>query len=97
MLRNGGTFVEIGLYFSGRTVAFDPSSIVTSGKRIVGSVMYRPILMSTILDFLVRNRDKLPFHKMVSHKFKLADINEAFAQAEWDQRQTPVTRAVLVP
>ena len=97
MLRNGGTFVEIGLYFAGRTVAFDPSSIVTSGKRIIGSVMYRPILMSTILDFLVRNRDKLPFHKMVSHKFKLADINEAFAQAEWDQRQTPVTRAVLVP
>lgn len=97
MLTNGGTFVEIGLYFSGQTVAFDPSTIVLTGKRIVGSVMYRPILMSTILDFLLRNRNELPFHKMVSHKFKLEDVNKAFAQAEWNQRQTPVTRAVLVP
>ena len=97
MLRHGGTFVEIGLFFRGRTVAFDPSTLVLSGKRIIGSIMYRPILMSTILDFLVRNVDKRPFHKMVSHKFRLADINEAFAQAEWHQRQTDVIQAVLVP
>ena len=97
MLRNGGTFVEIGLYFPGRTITFDPSTIVLSGKRLIGSIMYPPILMATILDFLVRTRDKLPFHKMVSHKFALADISEAFVQAEWDQRQTQVTRAVLVP
>ena len=97
MLTNGGTFVEIGLYFSGQTVPFDPSTLVLTGKRIVGSVMYRPTLMSTILDFLVRNRYKLPFHTLVSHKFKLEDVNEAFTQSEWNQRQTPVTRAVLVP
>jgi L-iditol 2-dehydrogenase len=97
MLTNGGTFVEIGLYFSGQTVPFDPSTLVLTGKRIMGSVMYRPILMSTILDFLVRTRHKLPFHTLISHKFKLADVNEAFAQAEWHQRQTPITRAVLVP
>ena len=97
MLTNGGTFVEIGLYFSGQTIPFDPSTLVLTGKRIVGSVMYRPILMATILDFLVRTRHKLPFHTLISHKFKLADVNEAFARAEWHQRQTPVTRAVLVP
>ena len=97
MLTNGGTFVEIGLYFGGQTIPFDPSVLVTTGKRIVGSIMYRPVLMSTILDFLVRNRNKLPFEKMISHKFKLEDVNDAFQQAEWDQRQTQVTRAVLVP
>ena len=91
MLRNGGTFVEIGLYFPGRTISFDPSTIVLSGKRLIGSFMYPPILMATILDFLVRTRDKLPFQKMVSHKFALADISEAFVQAEWHQRQTQVT------
>jgi Zn-dependent alcohol dehydrogenase len=63
----------------------------------MGSVMYRPILMSTILDFLVRNRHKLPFRKLVSHHYKLDNVNEAFAQAEWNQRQTQITRAVLVP
>ena len=31
------------------------------------------------------------------HSFPLADVNEAFAQAEWADRQTTITRAVLVP
>ena len=26
-----------------------------------------------------------------------AEVNDAFAQAEWDQTQTPITRAMLVP
>jgi threonine dehydrogenase-like Zn-dependent dehydrogenase len=63
-LTRGGTFVEIGLYFSGQRVPFDPSTLVLTGKRIMGSVMYRPVLMSTILDFLVRTRHKLPFHTL---------------------------------
>lgn len=31
------------------------------------------------------------------HKFKLEDVNEAFAQAGWSQWQTQITRAVLFP
>ena len=96
MLTKGGTFVEIGHISPGK-VEIDPSSIVRSGKRIIGSIMYKPVLMATILDFLVRSHRRLPFDKIVSHKFKLADIDEAFAKAEWDQRQTEVTRAVLEP
>ena len=97
MLQNGGTFLEIGLFFRGQVVPFDPSTLVLTGKRIVGSVMYRPMVMATLLDFLVRKHRQLPFEKMVSHKFPLADINNALEQAEWDSRQTEVTRAVLVP
>ena len=96
MLGNGGTFVEIGDIVRGREVSIDPSKLL-AGKSIVGSLMYRPELLPTLLDFLVRNQHKLPFHKIISHKFPLADINEAFPQAEWNQRQTQVTRAVLVP
>jgi Zn-dependent alcohol dehydrogenase len=46
---------------------------------------------------MVKNVDRVPFHSIVSHRFKLADINEAFPQAEWSQRQTAVTRAMLEP
>ena len=60
-------------------------------------LMYRPIMLATILDFPVRNQDKRPFHKMLSHQFKLGDVDGAFAEAEWAQRQTQVLRAVLVP
>ena len=96
MLGSGGTFVEIGDVVPGREVSIDPSKLIR-GKSIMGSIMYRPAILAGALDFLVRNQHKVPFHKMVSHKFKLADINDAFPQAEWNQRQTEVTRAVLVP
>ena len=96
MLGNGGTFVEIGDIVRGREVSIDPSKLL-QGKSIIGSLMYRADLLPTLLNFLVRNQHKLPFHKLVSHKFPLAEVNEAFPQAEWDQRQTEVTRAMLVP
>ena len=96
MLSNGGTFVEIGDIVRGREVSIDPSKLLR-GKSIVGSIMYRPDMMPNLLSYLARNQNKIPFHKLISHKFPLADVNEAFAQAEWDQRQTAVTRAVLVP
>ena len=96
MLSNGGTFVEIGDIVPGREVSIDPSKLLP-GKRIIGSLMYRPATLATILDYMVRVQETVPFHKIVSHKFKLADINEAFPQAEWDQRRTDVTRAMLVP
>ena len=54
-------------------------------------------MLPTLLSFLVRTQHKLPFDKMISHKFPLEQVNEAFPQAEWSQRQTEVTRAVLVP
>ncbi len=96
MLSNGGTFVEIGDIVRGREVSIDPSKLL-AGKNIVGSLMYRPDLLPMLLNFLVRNQHKLPFHKIVSHKFPLAEVNEAFPKAEWNARQTDITRAMLVP
>jgi threonine dehydrogenase-like Zn-dependent dehydrogenase len=97
MLRNGGTYVDIGLFFAGRTVPFDASTIVMTGKKIMGSAMYKPVVLSTILDFLVRNKDRRPFEKLVSHRFPLDDINAAFDTSEWSGQDTAVVRAVLVP
>jgi threonine dehydrogenase-like Zn-dependent dehydrogenase len=96
MLSNGGTFVEIGDIVRGREVSIDPSKLL-SGKSILGSRMYRASLLPTLLDYLVRNQRRLPFHKLISHQYPLAEVNEAFTKAEWNQRQTEVTRAVLVP
>jgi Zn-dependent alcohol dehydrogenase len=96
MLSNGGTFVEIGDIVTGREVSIDPSKLLR-GKKIMGSLMYRPSTLAAILDYMVKNVDRLPFQKIVSHRFKLADINEAFPQAEWNQRQTTISRAMLEP
>ena len=96
MLSNGGTFVEIGDIVPGPTVAIDPSKLLR-GKTIVGSSMYRPSTLSDILDYMVKSQDHVPFQRIVSHTFPLADVNEAFPQAEWNQRQTTISRAMLVP
>src|SRR5918992_1949293 len=90
MLSNGGAFVEIGDIVRGREVSIDPSKLL-SGKSILGSRMYRASLLPVLLDYLVRNQRRLPFHKLISHKYPLAEVNEAFAKAEWNQRQTEVT------
>jgi threonine dehydrogenase-like Zn-dependent dehydrogenase len=95
MLRNGGTFLEIGLIFK-RPVMFDASALVFGGKRVVGSLMYRPHTLADVLDFLVRNQH-LPFRELVSHRFPLEDLNQAFEDSEWAQKSTEVVRGVLVP
>ncbi|HEX5368450.1 MAG TPA: zinc-binding dehydrogenase [Dehalococcoidia bacterium] len=95
-LANGGTFVEIGNIVRGNPIPFDPSTIL-AGKKIIGSAMYRPRLLPLMLETLVKKQGVLPYEKIVSHTFPLAEINAAFEQAEWADRQTAVMRSMLVP
>jgi len=95
-LANGGTFVEIGDIVRGRTVEIDPSTIL-SGKKIMGSVMYRPHLLPLMMDMLLKNQRDIPYDKIVSHTYPLADVNQAFVDSEWHERDTNVSRSMLVP
>lgn len=95
-LTNGGTFVEIGDIVRGRTVEFDPSTMLR-GKKIMGSLMYRPSLLPLMMETLVKKQDDIPYDRIVSHKYPLERVNDAFAEAEWSNKQTEVTRGMLVP
>jgi len=100
MVRNGGTYLEIGNISFGNTTPIDPSALVWGSKRIVGVVMYDPWVIPAALDHLVRTKNKYPHEEVVSHdKYKLDDINQAFDEAEWqkDGGGTKVRRAVIVP
>jgi threonine dehydrogenase-like Zn-dependent dehydrogenase len=97
MLGPGGTFVEVGLYYTGTSVPFDPSLVLRGEKRIVGSAGYPHELLPAILAFLLRTKDVVPWEKLVSHRFPLEQINEALEQADWARSDSGVTRAVLVP
>lgn len=100
MLRYGGTYLEIGCISRGRSVELDPSTLVWGSKRIVGVVMYDPWVIPRAIEFLVRCREKYPFHRLVSHTFPLEKIDEAFRQAEWYNREaapTTITRAAVAP
>ncbi len=98
MLRSGGTYLEIGTISRGATVDFEPSLLVWGSKKIVGVIQYDPWVIPRALDFLVRTKDRWPWPRILSHKYSLDKINEAFAASEWHNKETTsITRAALTP
>ena len=98
MLRHGGTYLEIGTISRGAKVEIEPSLLVWGSKRIVGVVQYDPWVLPQALDFLVRTRGRYPFDRLVSHKFPLEKIDDAFQASEWHNREsTSILRAALTP
>src|ERR671923_1535132 len=94
MLRPGGTYLEIGTISRGAKVELEPAQLVWGAKRIVGVIMYDPWVIPRALDFLVRNRARFPFDKLISNTYPLEKINEAFAASEWHGRDAnTITRA----
>ncbi len=97
MVRSGGNYLEVGNISLGQTVAIDPSQLVWGNKNIVSVNMYDPWILPVALDFLRRNKDRFPLAQLVSHKFSLDKIDEAFQQAEWEGKETATSRAVVTP
>jgi threonine dehydrogenase-like Zn-dependent dehydrogenase len=94
MLAPGGTFVEIGNIVRGRAATLEPASLLRR-KRIVGSSMFRPAQVPEILKLLQELRKTMPVHKVISHKFELGTIADAFRLSEWKDGPTDVIRAVI--
>jgi D-arabinose 1-dehydrogenase-like Zn-dependent alcohol dehydrogenase len=97
MVRSGGTYLEVGNISLGQTVALDPSQLVWGNKSVVAVNMYDPAILPVAINFLQRNKDRFPLARVVSHKFSLDKIDEAFQQAEWTGKQTATSRAVITP
>ena len=99
MLRRGGTLVEIGNIWPNSNVTLDVSKLLWGVTRIVPTAHYDPYILPVALDFLVRTKDKYPLTKIMSHRFPLEQIGEAFEQSEWlgKNEGTAITRALLAP
>jgi threonine dehydrogenase-like Zn-dependent dehydrogenase len=98
MLRAGGTYVEIGTISRGAKVELEPSLLVWGSKKIVGVFQYDAWAIPAALDLLVRTRARWPWHRLLSHKYPLEQINEAFQASEWHGKETTtITRAALTP
>lgn len=93
MLGNGGRYLEIGNISLGMTCGIDPSSMVIGSKQMHCVVMYGQDTLGKALRFLSRNKDKYPFHKILSHTYPLEEINQAFE----DQNRGLVKRAAIIP
>ena len=63
-----------------------------------GVVFMYYVVLPRALDFLVRNQRRFPFDRLISHKYPLEQINKAFTESEWHNREsTAISRAALVP
>jgi hypothetical protein len=54
-----------------------------NNTRLVATSNYSPWALLQALSFVRRNLRRFPFDRIVSHTFPLAQISEAFRQAEW--------------
>jgi threonine dehydrogenase-like Zn-dependent dehydrogenase len=98
MVRLGGKFVDIGNIVP-QPVSFPAIKVISQQIKWTGLMHYNPWIMPSALDLLVRTRDKYPLSKVVSHSFPLAEVNKAFAFAEWQGKNagTAATRVILKP
>jgi threonine dehydrogenase-like Zn-dependent dehydrogenase len=88
-----GTYLEIGNINVGWETRFDPSWILFGNRRILGVAHYEAEHLKGALDLMVRTRHRYPYDRILSHKFPLEQINEAFRQ----QEDGHITRGAIVP
>lgn len=93
MLAIDGRYLIMGNISFGQSAAVDPLTMIIRHIKLVGVGFYEPWAIAKALDLLRRTKDKYPFHRILSHRFKLEEINEAFQQAD----QGNVIRATVLP
>lgn len=93
MLGRTGRYLEVGNINPGMAFSLDPSILVFGNRTIFGMVYYEAEHLAQALDLMRRTRTKYPWHRVLSHKFPLAEINLAFQMAD----QGKVTRAAIIP
>ena len=78
-IRNGGGLCELGFFINGGDATINPHfDICAKEITTVGSWVYTLRDYATTFDFLKRAKGiGLPLEKLITHKFKLEDINEA--------------------
>ena len=78
-IRNGGGLCELGFFINGGDATINPHfDICAKEITVVGSWVYTLRDYATTFDFLKRAKAiGLPLDKLITHKFHLADANEA--------------------
>lgn len=92
MLGQGGRCLEIGNISPGHTTKIDPALLVMGSKTIYGVTFYSAATLKKALDFLSRTKNKYPFERILSRKYPLEEINQAFE----DQDKGLVSRSAIV-
>ena len=93
MLRVGGRYTLGGIVTPHADVTIDANLLVKNWITLRGVHNYHPRHLIQALDFVVANRDRFPFKRIVDARFGLDQLDEAFRKAS----ERTVLRAAIVP
>lgn len=79
-LASGGTYLLLGSVVSGEATV-TPASVIRNQVSIVGSFASGPRHLRRAVRFLQSRQGVYPFPKMVGHRFRLQDVNQALEAA----------------
>ena len=82
MVRINGSYLDIG-NIGGGSLTIPAGKVIVNQTKWVGTAHYNPWIIEAALQFLVKTKDKYQLRDVVSDKFVLENINEAFEFAEW--------------
>ena len=82
MLGIEGRYLIIGLVFPNALATFDGYSIVTKLLTLKGIHNYDARHLANALDFIKRTKAKYPYDKLITSKFSLQKVDEAFKAAQ---------------
>ncbi|MEI7670554.1 MAG: zinc-binding dehydrogenase [Deltaproteobacteria bacterium] len=80
-LRMGGRYIDHGIVFAGANVTIDFSEIVFRCLTVRGIHNYDTRHLQAAIDFLAQTKGTFPFHKLVTDRFCLDEINQAMTLA----------------
>ena len=93
MLRTGGRYVLAGVVNPNSCFTLDGNDLIRKWITLKGIHNYHPRHLIQALDFVMANRDRIPFKEIVDSRFGLDQLSEAFAKAA----KRSVLRAAIVP
>ncbi len=93
MLRDRGTFIELGHFTDRGPTQVNPYTICSKQINLLGMWGCGPAGFLISKRILQRYRHKIPFEKIVTHKFPLEKVNEALATS----RKMESMKTVIIP
>src|SRR5947207_3482599 len=95
MARAEGCYVVIGNIAADQTIPFNPAWLAHLNRRMIGVGGYQAWALRRGLELLERTRDRYLYGAILSHRYPLERINEAFANA--DQGKAGRTALIRAP
>ena len=93
MCRDGARYLVLGHYCDSGTYPLNPHLITRKQLQIFGSYSSEPRHLQASLHFLEQAGERFPFHRLITHRFPVAEAEQALSMTErWES-----TKCAIVP